>query len=100
MKQYKRLANTNAIRTIDTIVDLHNDMKGSYFWTPPGSASRRRSYEADRCNDLTFRFDGNTYRIEQTTSCSCKHIRYQLYVEVDGKRKDVRVLKRLLALHG
>lgn len=100
MKTYKRLKNTNALRQMKEISELHAEMKNSYFWSPPSNASRRRRYEEARSNALEFRYNGQHYSIDQDTTCSCNHIYYRLTVLVDGDKKDIRAIRKLIKAHG
>ena len=97
MKTLKRIKGSKVGKKLSTIIELHNNMKGCYFWSPPGTASGRRYYETQRCNKLSFIYDGALYEINQSTDCSCKNIYYSLSVMVDGKSKDVRAIKKLVA---
>jgi len=100
MRTYKRLKRTKLIEEIRTVVETHEQMKKAYFFRPPSSARQRRAYEEDRCASIRFVFDDKTYRITQTTTCSCKNVYYNLEVWVDGYKKNVRTLKSLLEKHG
>ena len=97
MKTYKRIKNTNAAREIVQIIDRHEKFKSAYFWTPPASARGRRQLEQDNTVDLQFAFDGKTYEIEQEIRCSCRNVYYSLRVTVDGERKNIRALKKLIS---
>ena len=61
----------------------HDKMKGSYFWRSPGNARQRREMESNYSNDLQFRWDGKSYKIEQTTSVSAKNVYYRCEIYVD-----------------
>ena len=83
---------------LESIIDLHEKMRGSYFYNPPMSASSRRSYE--KYNSLTseFTFNNQKITVEQNTSCSCKNVYYKMYITIDGQRtkKDIRFIKKIL----
>ncbi len=96
MKEYKRIRNTNAHKVILSILETHEKMKGCYFWTSPKSATSRRRMEDEHTHELEFAYEGKAYQVASTTTCSCKNIFYSLSVRVDGKKKDVRTLRRLI----
>ena len=97
LKEYKNINRTKKLKsTLRLILSIHGDMQGCYFWSPPCSAHQRRSYEAARSNRVHFLLNGVEYEIDQSTDCSCKNIYYSLRVMVDGKKKDVRAIKKLL----
>ena len=79
-----------------SVLDRHERFSGSYFWTPPANASGRRRMELDNSETLRFRFGGEEYSVEQSVDCSCKNIYYRLLVTVDGKKKDVRAIRKLV----
>ena len=62
---------------------VHTKMKGSYFWKSPGNARNRREMESSYSNDLEFRWAGQSYKIEQTTSVSAKNVYYRCEIHVD-----------------
>ena len=95
MKDRKRMQGTKLQRELMAIIEQHDDMKGCYFWKPPSSASMRRRYERERSASMAFLFRGALYEIDQECSCSCRNIYYSLSVHVDGRKKDIRSLKRL-----
>ena len=97
IKEYKNIKRTKKLKsTLRLILSIHNDMKGCYFWRPPSKASCRRRYEDERSNRVHFILNGVEYKIDQSTDCSCKNIYYSLRVMVDGKKKDVRAIRRLI----
>ena len=96
IRTYKRLARTNLLEDIKTMVETHETMKGCYFWRPPSSARQRRQMELERSKRLEFVFEDRHYLFEQETSCSCKNVYYSLSVHVDGKKKNIRTLDNLV----
>ena len=85
------------LKNLQAIINLHDKMKGSYFYHSPSSASSRRSYE--KYNSLTteFEFDGQQIRVEQGTRCSCKNVYYSMSIYINGVcGKDIRFIKKLL----
>lgn len=97
IREYKRLKGTKLINELKSVIDQHEQFKGSYFWTPPGSASARRSYEARNSREqIVFKYNGHEYEINQDVSCSCKNVYYEFSVLVDGEKKTIAALKKLL----
>lgn len=96
MKTLKRIAGSNVEKTLEKIVEQHARMKNCFFWTPPQGAAARRSYEKDNSASIEFVLNGVHYEILQSVECSCKNIYYFLDVKLDGVKKDVRALKKLL----
>ena len=97
VRTYKRLARTNLLKDLKDMESLHEKMKGCYFWDPPSSAPQRRKMEEERSKLLEFVFEGKHYLLDQETICSCKNVYYSLAVYVDGRKKDVRTLRKLIA---
>ena len=81
---------------LNTILELHEKMRNCYFWSPRGNAASRRREEEQKSNYLEFMLGEDYYEIDQTTRCSCKNYYYKLDVQVNGVKKDVRALKKLI----
>jgi hypothetical protein len=85
------------IRDICTeIVTLHSKMGGAFFYSPPSTASARRSYEKNHSLDYDFAVDGKKYSVDIVTSCSCKNVYYNCTITVDGVKKNITAIKKLL----
>lgn len=82
---------------LEEIIDLHDQMKGSYFFSPPRFAKSRRRYEEARSMCNSFEFQGVHYMVEQLTTCSCKHVYYNMTIFIDGldSGKDIRLIKKM-----
>ena len=76
------------IKRLEGIIQHHNKMKGSYFFTPPSSANSRRQYEEN--NSDNFRFIANDHLIDvtQNVSCSCRNIYYNMSVTIDDNKEN------------
>ena len=94
-KTYKRFKNTKAERAVLRFLANHTEYKNSYFWTPPTNASGRRNMEFSTM--FSFVYQGKLYQIRQQLSCSCKNVYWTSIVMVDGEKKDIRALKKLVA---
>jgi hypothetical protein len=83
---------------LESIINLHEKMRGCYFYSSPQNASSRRSYE--RYNSLTSEFEHNNQKITviQDTECSCKNVYYSMKIYIDDKlvNKDIRFVKKIL----
>ena len=75
-------------------LDNHDRYKSSYFWNPPSQSSARRRMEFD--HSLIFIYKGKLYDFEQSVGCSCKNVYYSAGIYVNGKKKDIRIIRKLL----
>lgn len=87
-----------AIPKVREIIALHGQMRHTYFWTPRGNRAYRDTYAAERSNEVEFYHQGRRIHVNQETTCSTRNIYYSLSVYVDGVKKDVRVLRKIVAL--
>lgn len=89
---------TATARTLQDIIDLHEKMRGAYFYTPPGNATGRRSYERKNSMTTEFEYAGQRIEIVQDTQCSCKNVYYKMSINIDGRgtNKDIRFVKKML----
>jgi len=69
---------------------------GSFFWTPPSNAGCRRSYEARNSRELEFNFRGTEYKMFLDVECSCKNVYTTKGVLVDGKKRTIKAIKKLM----
>lgn len=67
-----------------------------YFWSPPGSASGRRSEEKRHYRETEFSVDASTVHVKIEVSCSCRNYYCTKQVRVDGERKTLAYLKGLI----
>ena len=91
--------NEDLIKKLVDVLDLHNKMRKSYFFTPPLHASQRRKYEVSNSLYTVFRWKGDEYEINQETSCSCRYVYYHVSYKKNGCeiKADIRFVKRILA---
>ena len=97
MKNYKRIAGSNLAPKLSNILNTHEKFRSSYFWSAPTTASARRAMERRYSTDLKFNFQDDLYEVKQTVTASARHVRYSMNVLVNGKKKDVRAIKRLIS---
>ena len=60
---------------------------GCYFWSPPSSASRRRSEEHCNYRNIDFCVDGKPVNYLVSVSCSCKNYYCTRTLTIDGNAK-------------
>ena len=95
MRTVKTLRRGSFVRKfLEEFVKNHEKYRGSYFWNPPSSASQRRRQEFDHC--LIFRYKGDVYELEQSLGFSCKNVYWTSRVYVNEKKKDIRVIHKLI----
>lgn len=93
MKKIRVKSTQNKVKDV---IELHEKMKKAYFFTPPYTSEKRRSYEQENSLKLKFKNDKKIYSVEAITECSSKNVYFKLSVYENGKKKDVRILKRLV----
>ncbi len=86
------------MKNLQNIIDLHEKMRGAYFFSPPSFASGRRSYENRNSLTTNFIHDGQSVRVEQDTRCSCRNVYYSMKIYVNGQitGKNIRFIKSVL----
>jgi hypothetical protein len=77
------------------IVERHEKLKNSYFWSPNGNASGRR-YAEKKYNDI---YENKMYGIyaENRYRESCKNVYYKGVFYIDGKKTTVAEIKKLIS---
>ncbi|MCC7570561.1 hypothetical protein KO465_04395 [Candidatus Micrarchaeota archaeon] len=76
------------------VIDDHERYRNAYFWKPSPDASLREKNGFERTYEWIE--DGKHYQIEQTYHESTKRCHYRICVTVDGTKKDIRALKKLV----
>lgn len=101
MKTYnitKRIS-AQARRELTRIIDTHEKYAKSYFWHPTCSADGRRRTErqfAESNPDVAFIKGDDRIEVSMTYSESCKNCYYDCGVFVNGIKKNITVIKKLL----
>ena len=98
IKEYKRLKNTKAMKYLIAFLNNHQQYHNTYFWNPPGHASARRKMDFD--TEFVFIYHGVKYELRQSLSCSCKNVYFSSKVYVDGIKKNIRTVKKLIDSSG
>lgn len=74
-----------AVLELEKVIETHEYFKKVYFWGSPGGASGRRRYEEEHSNDMRIDFKNGGYlKVEQDVTCSCNHIYYNMYIDIEG----------------
>jgi len=81
---------------VERALEQHDRHKNSYFWTPNGGASGRRSTERKETWSVSFRHGGHEYCYSSDVNCSCKNYYYNGSFCVDGEQKTRRAFANLL----
>ena len=82
---------------LDDMIAHWERFASCYFWTPPGSASGRRSEEARHERHIVFEVDGETVSYDVVVRCSCRNYYCDRDLYVNGQRKaqGLRYLKKV-----
>lgn len=82
---------------LDAVIELHEKMSRSYFYSPPATASKRRYYEDANSLETVFEYKGDKILVLQDTQCSCKHVYYTVDYFINGEqvKKDIRFIKKI-----
>ena len=95
MRTVKTLRKGSFVRKfLEEFVKNHEKYRGAYFWRPPSTGSQRRRMEFDHCT--VFKYQGDVYELEQSLECSCKNVYWTSRVFVNEKKKDIRVIHKLI----
>jgi hypothetical protein len=83
---------------LEEIIALHDSMRNCYFWNGVGNSRSRRWYEEKHSLTTNFDFEGDSYKVEQITTCSCRNVYYKMYIYKNDERfnKDIRFIKKVL----
>ncbi len=97
--------NTISIPVIAVFINLCNSTKNAYFWTPPNSASARRSLEKHKTLELSGDF-WIQYRknkvaklqleLSHRIECSCKNVYRYVSIRINGITTTLTALKSIL----
>ena len=81
-------------RAINDFLEDHKKFRNSYFWVSLAYRNQRENMEFDRL--FTFVFREKQYEVRQSVTVSRANVYYSSGIRVDGAKKDVRVLKKVL----
>ena len=101
MKNFNRNLQTLESKTgqevksqIETILANAEKFKGCYFWNNTGNAAARRAQEF--IHEFYFFMSGKKYEVSQELIISCKNFYFKTTVLVDGEKKTVAAIKKLV----
>ncbi len=91
------MKNAEIVAAIRTVVDAAETMRNAYFFTPPGSAGGRRSYERyHSAPRVDWNEGGHEYSAEYTVTCSCANVyAFGTYTR-DGKKTTLTAIRNSL----
>lgn len=79
---------------LETLFEKADKFRGAYFFSPPGSASGRRSYEEyHSIAEFKFEESGNIYTCEFRVDCSCKNVYAKGIYTKNGKKTTLTAIK-------
>ena len=81
-------------KDLNMFLQNYDKYKNCFFWRSTGNASCRRKQEFN--DAIEFTIANKEYYVRQYLEISCKNFYFKTIVMVDGQKKDVRVIKRLL----
>ena len=84
------------IDKLESMIELHESMKNSYFWSPPSSSAQRRLFENQRTAANIFYFFGSQIGVAITTRCSCKNIYYNGNFYLNDVKVNVSKVKNII----
>lgn len=91
------MSKTEIIAAIRAVIDSAEEMKNAYFFSPPGNASGRRSYEKRHSAPRVEWTDGkDEYSAEFTVSCSCANIYARGDYYKNGKKTNLTAIRNSL----
>ena len=85
------------INALELIIATSEAFKDAYFFTPPGSASGRRSYEEHHSVPFfAFEYNGVKYTCEYRISCSCSNVYAKGIYTRNGNKTTLTAIKNVL----
>lgn len=85
------------INALESIIATAEKFKGAYFFTPPGNANGRRSYEEYYSIPFfAFEYNGIEYTCEYRISCSCRNVYAKGIYTRNGSKTTLTAIKNVL----
>lgn len=81
---------------IQQFIDKWDELRTAYFWLPPKDKVGRRYMEEKNSIALSIKHNNNYYSGTIETRCTCTHIYVSKVLFVNGKKKRITELKKLL----
>ena len=88
-----------AVKTAHAIINWHDKYKGTYFWTPAFNANGRRANETRFENNKPEAIFHTSFGVVEAIfeySESCRNVYYSACFSLDGIKKDIRIIKKIL----
>ena len=87
----------NEINEVENLITTADKFRSSFFWTPPATATARRSYEK-RYSIPAFRWEegGHSYAASFSVSCSVRNIYAKGEYYRDGKKTTLTAIRNSL----
>jgi hypothetical protein len=85
---------------LQNYIDMHEKYRYAYFWTSFGNASNRRNQEKrfkENYPDFSFQIKNQKIELKPYLSLSCKNVYYHFHIFINEEKKDIRVLRKLIA---
>jgi hypothetical protein len=79
---------------VTSAINTHEKYRNCYFWSTPTNASQRRKEEFDE--GFVFILNGVKWEIDQSLYISCNNYYYTMRIYVDGQKKNITALKKLV----
>lgn len=80
------------------IIATAEKFKNVYFFSSPKNAAGRRSYEKFySIPKTTFEYNGDTYTVEYSLTCSCNNVYAKGYYTRNGEKITLRTIKKIAA---
>lgn len=81
---------------LEKFVELNEYVKNAYFWSSNGNAANRRRREQQLTKKLQFTVNGENVNASIETRMSCRNTYVTKKVTVNGQKKDIRYIKKVL----
>lgn len=86
--------NSVIIEAVGGILREAENMRGAYFYTPPGRAGSRRSYEKAHSHPMIeWEEGGHHYSAQYEVSCSCRNVYAKGTYTRDGLKTTLTAIK-------
>ena len=83
-------------KELQDLINQNAKFKNVYFWTPPATASGRRSYEQYNSRYLLGTYNGHDIDCSLDISCSCKNVYVSRKFKIDGRQVTIAAVKKLI----
>ena len=81
---------------LQEFINLNDKLKNAYFWGNNGNAKNREYREQQLTKILQFTVDGIGVEAEIRTTMSRNNTYVRRYITVNGQKKDIRYIKKIV----